>query len=236
MRFAGIILILLLAWGSLALRAAAQESAPAANAAEVGADSTAPEAAKPGAEEADKEAEAADERDDNDADGRHRRHHAMGVDPETRVLLEEVMVARLSKQLSLNDQETVVLVRKFSEFRDEVLASKKQRMKIMRDLRNELKEGQDGANIDALLSQMIVEDDKAYQTRKAFFEHIGEDLTSWQRGRLYVFLSEFETDMRRMIEKARQQKSGGKGAELKKEEPETGTTDAPAAAGDAPSP
>jgi len=56
------------------------------------------------------------------------------ADPATRELLAQVMIARMSRELALDDEQTVLLVRRFSEFREQVRERQRQRAEMARDL------------------------------------------------------------------------------------------------------
>src|SRR5690606_38144583 len=66
-----------------------------------------------------------------------------GPGQETRKLLEQVMIARLSKELSLDDEQTVLLVRRFAEQKQEVVSLNRERQVRMRELSAAVADGND---------------------------------------------------------------------------------------------
>jgi hypothetical protein len=126
-----------------------------------------------------------------------------GMDP--RELLEQVMMARISKDLRLDDEQTVILVRQFTEHRDEMRQMHHRRMELLRELRGVLNEGGESeAELEARLEALQAHEDAMHAARGAFFERAAEGLTVRQRAGLYVFIHEFEGDMRRLMQRARE--------------------------------
>jgi hypothetical protein len=135
----------------------------------------------------------------------------MGNEVDPRELLEQVMTARLSKELALDEQQTVVLVRRFTEFREEMHALRMERGRILRDLRQATRTAQDEEAITENLAALMELDERAARARRELFESASGGYTPWQRARLYIFMTEFEGDMRRMVQRARERHEGGPG-------------------------
>jgi hypothetical protein len=127
-----------------------------------------------------------------------------GPGQETRKLLEQVMIARLSKELSLDDEQTVLLVRRFAEQKQEVVSLNRERQVRMRELSASVQDGKDEGLIEERLAAVRDIDTKLHIAKTATLESLGEGLTPWQRARLYLFLVEFESDMKRLLQKARE--------------------------------
>lgn len=127
-----------------------------------------------------------------------------GAGQETRKLLEQVMIARVSKELSLDDEQTVLLVRRFAEQKQEVVSLNKERQARIRALNAVVEEGKDADLIEERLAAVRDIDTKLHIAKTATLESLGEGLTPWQRARLYLFLMEFESDMKRLLQKARE--------------------------------
>jgi Spy/CpxP family protein refolding chaperone len=124
---------------------------------------------------------------------------------------EEVMMARMAKELELNDEQTVLMVRKFSEHRDRVRALNKEQRDKTRRLTEMVNAGADDAEITALLEEIVAFPVKAAEARTALFLDMSEGLDTVKRVKLFLFLDRFETDMRRMIGEARERVRGGDG-------------------------
>lgn len=120
----------------------------------------------------------------------------------TRELLEQVMVARLSKELTLDDEQTVLLVRAVSEFRDQMADLRRQRMQLSNELKGLVKEGKDNDAIEAKLQVLISHDEKTAVARRDLFERASAGLTPWQRAKLYLFMGDFEGEIKRLLKKA----------------------------------
>jgi len=129
-----------------------------------------------------------------------------GADREISELIESVMVARLSKELGLNEEETVLMVRRFSEFREQLNDLKRQRQEKLRRLRTVLREEKANEAVEDALQDLIAHDLKMLEFRKKAYQSAAGQLSVKQRAKLYVFISDFEGDMRRLIQKARERR------------------------------
>jgi hypothetical protein len=131
------------------------------------------------------------------------------VDPKE--LLEQVMMARISKELALDDDQAVLLVKRFSEYREQMSVMRKKRFETMKDLKQVVKDTAKDEDLKAKLDTLIALDEESSLARKELFESLSSGLTEWQRARLYIFLTEFEGDMRRYLQRARERYQGQSG-------------------------
>jgi hypothetical protein len=129
---------------------------------------------------------------------------------ESRKLLEEVLMARLTRELALDEAQTVLLVRHLTEFRDRMLALRRERMERMRALRRAVKAGQDEAALQVLLDDVLANQRKTAEARQDVLDFDGFEMTTWQRARLLVFLNDFENDMRRLLRRAQERREASR--------------------------
>jgi len=127
------------------------------------------------------------------------------LDADTRALLEEVMIARMSQELALDDEQTVLMVRRFSQFREQMRELRKQRAELAKEMQALVRQDQ-GGGIDEKLKTLMDIDAKIVQARLEAFRAVSADLTAWQRAKLYLFIAEFENEVRGLMQKAREQK------------------------------
>jgi len=133
------------------------------------------------------------------------------MDRDAREVVEAVMIARLSKQLNLNDEQTVLMMRRFDEMKGQIDEMKEKRMQLVRDLEEKVNSGAADDTIEQALKQ-LVECDKAMATLRAdVTERAGEGLAVRQRAKLYLIAGDFENDMRRLVNHARVRAAYGKG-------------------------
>lgn len=137
---------------------------------------------------------------------RRPRRPDPGPDPdaEVRELLQQVMIARVSQELALNDEQTVMMVRRFSEFRDQMRELMQQRRELIQGLEHMLREGVEGPALEERLGKITGLDMDIAQARLRVFEQASEGLTPWQRAKLYIFVSDFESEMRALVQQARE--------------------------------
>jgi Sec-independent protein translocase protein TatA len=126
------------------------------------------------------------------------------MNEETRELLEQVLVARISRDLALDDEQTVLLVRRFAEFRERLGELYRERGRRLRELKQAVRDNTSEENIAALLNELMAIDDRITAARREAMQLSEMDLTAWQRAKLYIFLGDFEGDMRQLLQRARQ--------------------------------
>ena len=146
------------------------------------------------------------------------RHRGGPPDAKTRELLEQVMMARLSKELELSEEQTVILVRKFTEYREQARELRKKRYELLRQLQTQLKENKEDAGIAAKLEEIKQQDDSITQARRDLFTRASEGLAIWQQARLYVFMDEFESELRRVVQRAKEKELQRKEREEKQQD------------------
>ena len=126
---------------------------------------------------------------------------------DTRKLLEEVLMARLTKELALDETQTVLMVRHLAEYRDAMAAVRRERAQVLRSLRQAVRESKDEKSIAGLMAELATLDQKALELRTGILDVDGVPLTTWQKARLYLFINEFEADMRRLLNRAQERRA-----------------------------
>lgn len=119
-----------------------------------------------------------------------------------RELFEQVMIARLSKDLEFSDEETVLLVRRFIEFRDAVQIRRRERERAVRALERAVAQEKTD-HIDKLLADVMAFDEQLASAKRRMYEHVSEGLAPEKKAKLYLWLRDFESDMRRLLQQAR---------------------------------
>ena len=136
------------------------------------------------------------------------------IPEDTRILLEQVMVARLSKALNLDDAQTVLMVRRFSEHRAEFMKLIKTRATLTRELKSSLEKEASSEVLAKQLAQLRETEQKMATSRITMFDEVGAELDTVQRAKLYVFLDEFEQEIRNLLRRAHEdpmERSEGRG-------------------------
>lgn len=127
---------------------------------------------------------------------------------ESRKLLEEVLMARLTRELALDEEQTVLMVRHLAEFRDKMASMRRERMVLARNLRQAVREGKDEKAIGKVLEEVVVNEEKMAVARREIVDFEGFELTTWQKAKLYLFIVDFESDMRQLLKKAQERRQG----------------------------
>ncbi len=129
---------------------------------------------------------------------------AAGGDRDAREMVEVVMMVRLSRELDLSEEETVLLVRRMSEFREVLGGLHRQRRRLMGALRGDLQEEGNEEEIRAKLEELKELDGRLNNIKPDLHEKLSEGLDERQQARLYLFLQDFEENMRRMVQRVRE--------------------------------
>jgi len=127
-----------------------------------------------------------------------------GENGDLQELVNDIMAARLARELSLNDEETVLLLRHIADYRAQANALQKERREVLKSLKATLKSGAPEPEIEADLSKLQNLDAKVQELKRNTFAKVGEGMNVTQRARLYVFYNEFENEMRRLVQQARE--------------------------------
>lgn len=132
-----------------------------------------------------------------------------GGDERSRELFQQVMVARLSKELDLNDEETVLLVRRFLDYKEEGKQLRRERTQLGKALR-ELVQGGDANNdkIENKLGELMRVDEQIAASKRGLYEKMSADLAPVKKAKLYAFMQEFENELRRMADDIRDRRGG----------------------------
>jgi hypothetical protein len=138
-------------------------------------------------------------------------------DKDAREMVEMYRLTKLAEILKLNDEQTVVMVKNFREMREKRENVFKERMALMQQLKDAVQNKQGDAVIEEKLTSLM-ETEAAYgEVRRETFKKAGEGLTAEQRAKLYVFLNEFDGDVRRMIQQVRHRRDGDNGKDGRKD-------------------
>lgn len=120
-------------------------------------------------------------------------------------LVQEILTARLARELALSDEQTVIMLKRFKEYRAQLEAFRKERQELTKALRASIAATEPDNEIEARLKALAELDNKVVEYKRSLYGSASEGLTVAQRAKLYVFLSDFENDMRKLIQKAREQ-------------------------------
>lgn len=135
-------------------------------------------------------------------------------DKDMRELIDMVFMARLAAALGLNDEETVVLVRRLKEYRDGLRTVKIERSRTQRELRHALREGEDDSVIEEKLSRVFQLESAIVESTKTLVQKVGEYLNARQTAQLYLLLGDFDEDLRWMVMRARQSAQQNAGEDM----------------------
>lgn len=142
---------------------------------------------------------------------------ALGADPDaplegkdTRELVETLLMVRLARELALEKDQTVAMVQRVTETRDAMQTLRAERQTLLETLRDSVQAGKDAAVIQENLAKIRQHDRQMVETRQRTFDELSQGLTATQQARLYVFLEDFEGQMRQMAQQARRQGMRGR--------------------------
>jgi hypothetical protein len=144
-----------------------------------------------------------------------------GPPPEAQRLIEEVMIARMSRSLELSDEQTVRLVRVFAEHRDEMDRLNDEQRELKRTLR-QLSQGKEPVEkLDETLEALRANEGRMMEARFKLFDDMRDGLPPEKQAKVYVFLDDFKNDIESMVHQARQRMwerrgEGGSGGDMER--------------------
>jgi len=145
---------------------------------------------------------------------RPRDAHQRGTVPldrlkghDARELMETLMMVRLSEQLQLSDEQTVLMMRRHREHKKQMSELGEKRKEALKKLKDVVRGEAGDAEIEQALSSLVAIDKETAEAKLAAFEKASDGLTPAQRAKLYVFVGEFEDQMRRLVGQVRERRS-----------------------------
>jgi Spy/CpxP family protein refolding chaperone len=130
---------------------------------------------------------------------------------ELRHLMETIRMVRLTRELGLNDEQTVLVVRRIEDLKQRERELARRKEEVMRELRESVRAGAPDERIQDLLNEAINVDREMAEIKIHAVNEFGDLLSPTQRAKLYLFTSDFNKDMRNMIERARRLRIEGMG-------------------------
>lgn len=123
-------------------------------------------------------------------------------DLDIRELIRSVLVVQLSQALDLDHDKTVWLAERLRAHRTQFLGSKMERSGGREDLRGMIDDGADGDEIREALYDLLAFEREIAESTCTLVEASQNDLSVDQAARYYLFLGDFENDMRRLVRMA----------------------------------
>lgn len=140
-------------------------------------------------------------------------------DKDLKELIDTVRIFRLSRTLELSDEQTVMLMRRYDDLKKQISELWDKRNQMMEQLREKVNKNAPEAEIEQVLNDLSKLEEENFYARRDLLKKAGQDLTITQRAKLLLFMQDFERDMRKLLERAREFRGGDKEAvrgELKK--------------------
>lgn len=133
------------------------------------------------------------------------RPRPMADREKAREYIEDVMLARVSKALDLDDEKSLLLLRRFKEHREESMELFKERHKAVTAMREAVEAGDEEESV-AFLEKMLALDKQLFEHRQALIMDPELELDRMQRAKLYLFFQDFEENMRRVLRQVHRQR------------------------------
>jgi hypothetical protein len=132
---------------------------------------------------------------------------------EVRELMENMMITHLSCDLSLSDDDTLLLAKQIVEYREEMRIHGKERRHLRRELREAVEEVRDDEEIREMTQELLAHEYDIEVARIQALERMCQDCTGWERAKLYLSIVDFESKMRRLMDEARERRKAQRKAE-----------------------
>lgn len=125
-------------------------------------------------------------------------------DIEARELVAMVLMVRLKKAMDLTDEQTLKLVQDVGKYKDQLHQMKWQIGSSRQELRLALKSGASDAAIEQMLEGLLMQEEAIAELISTLVTEAQKDVSVAQAAKLYLFVDDFEQDMRRLIYRAQQ--------------------------------
>ncbi|HOJ32539.1 MAG TPA: hypothetical protein PKY35_10060 [Candidatus Hydrogenedentes bacterium] len=133
-------------------------------------------------------------------------------DKDLKELIDTVRIFRLSRALELTDEQTVMLMRRYDDLKKQISDLWEKRNQMMEQLRDKVNKNAPEAEIEQVLNDLSKLEEESFYARRDLLKKAGQDLTITQRAKLLLFMQDFERDMRKLLERAREFQGGDKEA------------------------
>ena len=122
---------------------------------------------------------------------------------EAREAMQRVRIRRLAETLDLDGQETEKVVNRIEAHEEKQRELQRELGQARHDLRVALREDADEDTVSEKLDKALELEGKKILHQRDGYREITEDFDVKQQARFYLFMPEFEEDMRRLVERAR---------------------------------
>ncbi len=127
---------------------------------------------------------------------------------DVRELVETVMLARMSRELELDDEQAVLLIRRFEDTKERIAELSEERSEAMEELRASIRDEEAEGVIGEKFERLVGLDTELAEAKLKAVTEVGEGFTVTQRAKLYVFVQEFDGEMRGLVDRARKRHRG----------------------------
>lgn len=134
-------------------------------------------------------------------------------DEEIYDLIQAYQLVRIKKVLGLDDTQTLELMQNIGTYRDTLTRQRIFRAILREQLRNLLEADADEGVILKSLQNQILHEENLVGTLRSMLEKSGATLSTPQRARLYLFVDDFEREIRILAEKAQGMHQHGEGVQ-----------------------
>lgn len=125
-------------------------------------------------------------------------------DKDLKELIDTVRLYRLSRVLELTDEQTVLLMRRYDDLKKKTAELSEQRGKALDALREKVQNQAPESEIEEVLKRIVTIERESFNAKVDTLQKAGEGLSPTQRAKLLLFMQDFERDMRRLLERARE--------------------------------
>ncbi|HIA47104.1 MAG TPA: hypothetical protein EYN96_03840 [Candidatus Hydrogenedentes bacterium] len=124
-------------------------------------------------------------------------------------LIQSFMLIRLKTTLDLTDVQTLNLMGKIGVYEEQLPRLKFHKALLISQLRIQLAESSSDALIQESVTALLENDQKTVETLRSMITDAGDELGAGQRANLYLFVGDFEQDIRRMAMHAQRMNQAG---------------------------
>ncbi|MFA6242367.1 MAG: hypothetical protein WC655_15640 [Candidatus Hydrogenedentales bacterium] len=125
-------------------------------------------------------------------------------DRDVRELVNAVLMARISRELDLTDEQTVIMMRRFGEHKDGYEKCAADRARAFKELKVAIGSNATDEDVQKKLNALVELDKKLAELRQDAFKSIAAGMTARQQAQMYTFIMDFENQMKRLVQRAKE--------------------------------
>ena len=123
-------------------------------------------------------------------------------DSDLHAMVEAILMLRLSQALELSDEQILALTKRVGTYKDQLHEMKWQIGASRADLRDAVRQGKPEPIVEKHLEDCLMQEEAIADLLRKMVTECRRDLSTEHAAKLYLFVGDFEDEMRRLVQRA----------------------------------